>query len=260
MMTIGGLEGSSGFPLRRPRERNRMKNDDIMKNKHVMIVDDDRNICQLMERNFSVQGCRPVSFNTFDEAVAHVQEKRVDVLITDLNLEDPDPAKDGIALLKRVKEINRSIMVIILTGFGTIDSAVEAMHHGAFHYATKPVNLDEINLIVARALEHQKLNQENSQLRRSLRKKYKFENFVGDSEPMQQVFRMIEKVADTDTTVLITGESGTGKELVAQAIHLHSHRSDRHLIPVNCAAIPSELLESEFFGHVKGAFTNAIRD
>jgi DNA-binding NtrC family response regulator len=148
---------------------------------------------------------------------------------------------------------------MILTGYGTIKNAVEAVKLGAFDYLTKPIKMDEILITLKRALEFRDLKRENQNLRNQLKKKYKFENIIGDSEKMHQIFETIEKVADTDSTILILGESGTGKELIAKAIHYNSYRREGPFIPVNCAAIPSELLESELFGHEKGAFTNAIR-
>ena len=148
---------------------------------------------------------------------------------------------------------------IILTGYASIRNAVEAMKAGAFDYLAKPVKMEEVLMVIKRAIEFRNLRRENYALKRQLKKKYKFQNFIGDSSSMNKVFRTIEKVADTDSTILILGESGTGKELVARAIHYHSARRDKPLIPVNCGAIPEELLESELFGHEKGAFTNAIR-
>ncbi|MFA5812624.1 MAG: sigma-54 dependent transcriptional regulator, partial [bacterium] len=146
----------------------------------------------------------------------------------------------------------------VLTGFGTITSAVEAMKAGAYHYLTKPFELDDIAALISTALEHRQLKEENRLLRRELQEKYRFENMVGTSDEMAAVYDLIEKVAETDSTILITGESGTGKELVARAIHYNSPRRDKPLVVVNCAAIPEELLESELFGHVKGAFTGAV--
>ncbi|MBN1106107.1 MAG: sigma-54-dependent Fis family transcriptional regulator, partial [Deltaproteobacteria bacterium] len=145
------------------------------------------------------------------------------------------------------------------TGYATIRNAVEAMKLGAFDYLAKPVKMEEVLMVINRALEFRDLRRENFALKKQLKNKYKFENFIGDSPQMNKVFRIIEKVADTDSTVLILGESGTGKELVARAIHYHSRRRDKALVPVNCGAIPEELLESELFGHEKGAFTHAIK-
>ena len=150
-------------------------------------------------------------------------------------------------------------LCIILTGHGSIKNAVEAVKAGAYDYLTKPVDLEEILIAIQRAIEFRNLKRENVLLRNQLRKKYRFDNIIGDSAPMQKVFQTIEKVADTDSTIMILGESGTGKELVARALHYNSSRAKGPMVPVNCAAIPSELLESELFGHEKGAFTNAIR-
>ena len=148
--------------------------------------------------------------------------------------------------------------MIILTGFGSIQLAVEATQRGAFHFMTKPFNIEEITSLTERALQQVVLKQENLQLKTQLYDKYRFENIIGRSPEMTGVLELIDRVADTDSTVLISGESGTGKELVARAIHYNSNRAEQRLVPVNCGAIPSELLESELFGHIKGAFTGAI--
>ena len=169
------------------------------------------------------------------------------------------PGVDGMEVLRYLKEHAPESICIILTGYGTIKNTVEAIKLGAFDYLTKPVKLDEILITIQRALEHRNLKRENINLRNQLKKKYQFENIIGDSEIIQKIFETIEKVADTDSTILILGESGTGKELIAKAIHYNSYRREGPFVPVNCAAIPSELLESELFGHEKGAFTNAIR-
>jgi DNA-binding NtrC family response regulator len=157
-----------------------------------------------------------------------------------------------------LKNLNPSVEVIILTGHGSIESAIRATQKGAFHFVTKPFNLDELMSLVDKALTHKKLQQENTQLRTELNKKYKFDQIIGSSEPIQNVLRLIERVADSDSTVLVQGDSGTGKELIAKAIHYNSHRSQAAFVAINCGAIPSELLESELFGHVKGAFTGAV--
>ncbi|MBZ0252973.1 MAG: sigma 54-interacting transcriptional regulator, partial [Candidatus Methylomirabilis sp.] len=145
----------------------------------------------------------------------------------------------------------------MVTAFATVDSAVDAMKDGAFDYISKPFNTDDLVLSLQRALEARRIRAENAQLKRQLRGKYKFENMVGTSDAIQQVFQLVEKVADTDSTILLTGESGTGKELVARAIHYASRRAENAFVAVNCGAIPRELLESELFGHEKGAFTGA---
>ncbi|MCK4729660.1 MAG: sigma-54-dependent Fis family transcriptional regulator, partial [Desulfobacterales bacterium] len=186
-------------------------------------------------------------------AIRYIDAESYDLVITDLNL----PEMDGMMVLKHVVDQSPDTMCIILTGYGTIKSAVEAIKTGAFDYITKPIKSGEILMVVEKALRYKYLERENILLRRQLRKKYRFENFVGDSRPIQKVFELIEKVADTDSTVLITGESGTGKELIAKAIHYNSYRRDNPMVVINCGAIPEELLESELFGHEKGAFTGA---
>jgi DNA-binding NtrC family response regulator len=174
-------------------------------------------------------------------------------VLTDLNM----PKVEGIKLLKGIQNMNSGMLSIVLTGRGTIDNAVAAMKAGAYDYITKPFKIDALVLSVKRALEFQALKKQNKNLKKLVGKKYHFENFIGDSEEMQQVFSVIEKVADTDTSVMVRGESGTGKELVARAIHFNSSRAEAAFVPINCAAIPRDLLESELFGHVKGAYTGA---
>ena len=162
-------------------------------------------------------------------------------------------------VLKYLMQHQPDCPCIIITGYGTITNAVAAMRQGAYDYLTKPVDPTELRLVVARALEHRRLKWENLQLKKQLHRRYGFANMVGTSEAITRVFDLIRKVADTDSTVLILGESGTGKELIAHALHYNSSRRDGPLIPVNCAAIPEELLESELFGHERGAFTDAVR-
>ena len=157
-----------------------------------------------------------------------------------------------------LKNLYPQCEVIILTGHGTIESAVRATQKGAFHFITKPFNMDELLSLVDKALTHKKLQIENQQLRSELNRKYQFDQIIGQSEEIKSVLHLIERVSDSDSTVLVTGESGTGKEIIAKAIHYNSNRAENPFIPINCGAIPSELLESELFGHVKGAFTGAI--
>jgi len=220
----------------------------------ILVVDDDSKNKQILHRFLELEGYEVASAGDGEEALNIAREQHFDLVITDLKM----PKKDGIELLKEIKELSPSTMGVVVTGFASIDSAVEAMKVGAFDYVSKPFQLDEIRLVVKRALDYQRLQTENYSLKKQLKRKYRFENIIGDSPQMQEVFRMVEKVADTDSTILITGESGTGKELIAKAIHYNSKRRDRFLIPVNCGAIPETLLESELFGHVKGAFTGAI--
>ncbi len=221
----------------------------------ILVADDDPKILQRLQEVLSREGYAVDSAKNGRIASDMLDQDYYDLALIDLNM----PKIDGMTLLKNLVELHPDTVGIILTGHGTIRNAVEAMKAGAADYLAKPVKMEELLLVVQRALEFRDLKRENLALKKQLRKKYKFDNFIGDSLPMNKVFRVIEKVADSTSTVLILGESGTGKELVAKAIHYHSSRKDKPLIPVNCGAIPEELLESELFGHEKGAFTNAIR-
>jgi len=189
------------------------------------------------------------------EAIEAFTRDRYDLVITDLKM----PNVDGLQLLRFVKELNPENVVIMMTGYATVSSAVEAMKLGAFDYITKPLKDELVLLTVQRALSFAKLKEENIALKDHLKEKYDFGKMIGYSAGMKKVFETIKKVADSDSTVIIYGESGTGKELVAKAIHFNSTRNTKPLVTVNCGAIPEELLESELFGHEKGAFTGAIR-
>ena len=220
---------------------------------HVLVVDDDpalREILQetLMRENYSVSTAEDGA-----GAVQAVKETVVHVVITDFQL----PDIDGLEVIDRLSKLDAKIIPIVMTGFGTIETAVRAMKSGAFDFITKPFDLGTVAAVVRRAAEFHRLRQENHLLRRAVRDQYRLEQLVGVSEPMQQVLEFVQKVADSDSTVMIQGESGTGKELVARMLHFNSQRRDRPLVPVNCGAIPENLLESELFGHEKGAFTGA---
>jgi DNA-binding NtrC family response regulator len=220
----------------------------------IMIVDDEASIRKALERFLGAMKYTVFTAKDGEEALSILQKETIDLAIVDLVM----PKMDGVELIRRIKREQSEIVPIVLTGFGTITSAVEAIKAGAYHYLTKPFELDDIAALINTALEHRQLKEENRLLKRQLRDKYRFENIVGQSDEMADVFDLIEKVADTNSTVLITGESGTGKELIARAIHYNSSRKDKPLVIVNCAAIPEDLLESELFGHVKGAFTGAV--
>lgn len=221
----------------------------------ILIVEDEKSVRDTMvdflsEAGFEVQGAKDG-----EDALQMVQENSFNIVITDLKM----PRGDGLQVLEQVKKIDRETIVIICTGFGTVDTAVKAMKLGAFEYITKPIKIDEMKLVIERALDYQRLKTENVFLQRQLKAKYRFKNLIGDSDEMQRVFRLIEKIASTTSTVLICGESGTGKELVARAIHYNSDRRNEPMVPVNCGAIPEDLLESELFGYDKGAFTGALK-
>lgn len=220
----------------------------------ILIVDDEAAIRKALERFLSGLKYEVLSADNGETALELASKDPIDLALIDLVM----PKMDGIELITRLKKIQPDLIPIVLTGFGTITSAVEAMRVGAYHYLTKPFELDDIASLIATALDHRMLKEENRLLKSQLLDRHRFENIIGTSDEMAAVFDMVEKVANTDSTVLITGESGTGKELIAKAIHYNSTRRDKPLITVNCAAIPEELLESELFGHIKGAFTGAV--
>jgi two-component system response regulator PilR (NtrC family) len=177
-----------------------------------------------------------------------------DLVITDMKM----PKADGFEILKKTKEVSPDTIVIMITAFGTKETAIEAMKLGAYDYISKPFNIDEIRLIVRKALEKKRLKEELSLLRQKVETTYALENIIGKSPKMQELFRLIPKIAQSNSNVLITGESGSGKELVAAALHNLSHRREKNFVTINCAAFPEGLLESEIFGHMKGAFTGAM--
>ncbi|PIR16676.1 MAG: DNA-binding response regulator [Deltaproteobacteria bacterium CG11_big_fil_rev_8_21_14_0_20_49_13] len=220
---------------------------------NILIVDDEIAIRKALEKFLASLGYHVFAVTSGEEALKVFGEEVIDLALIDLVM----PGMNGVELIKKLKEADPKMVCIVMTAFGTITSAVETMKAGAYHYLTKPFELDDVASLVATGLEHKNLKEENRLLRQQLKSKYKFENIVGNSEELSGVYNLIEKVADSDSTILILGESGTGKELVARAIHYNSRRANMPLITVNCAAIPEELLETELFGHVKGSFTGA---
>lgn len=226
-----------------------------MSSEKILVIDDSPEILTLFSEYLKAEGYEVDTSADGSAGIEMIEKKFYDLIVTDLKM----PGVDGMKVLEFSMNRSPDSLCIILTGYGTVKNAVEAIKLGAFDYLTKPVKMDEILVTLKRALDYRNLKMENINLKNQLKKKYKFENIIGDHERVQKVFEMVEKVADTDSTILILGESGTGKELIAKAIHYNSYRRERPFIPVNCAAIPSELLESELFGHEKGAFTNAIR-
>jgi DNA-binding NtrC family response regulator len=226
-----------------------------MPQERILIVEDEPDLMHVFVEVLTLEGYDVSTAVDGEIAIQMVGENNYDLALIDLYL----PKADGFQVLAHLQRISSSTGAIVMTGHGSIESAVEAMRKGATDYITKPVTLDQLRIAVKKALEVQRLQRENLLLRHQLKSKYRFENLVGTSSAMQQVFQLIEKVADAESTVLILGESGTGKELVARAIHFNSHRAEKSLIPVNCGAIPESLLESELFGHERGAFTGAAR-
>ena len=222
--------------------------------KSILIVDDEPNIRRVLEAVFTKDKYRVFTAENGRKALDIISaEPDLDVLLCDLII----PDLNGVEVLKAAKELNPGLSVVMITAHGTIRTAVEAMRLGAFDYVTKPFDMDEIKLIVKNALERSQLIAENTHLRQELKSRFKFNEIVGASGKMQEVYKIIERVANSNATILIRGESGTGKELVAKAIHYNSPRADKPFIAVSCAALPETLLESELFGHEKGAFTGA---
>ncbi len=219
----------------------------------VLVVDDEPVVREVLREILTAEGHHVICLEDGPTAIQTVKSAHIDIAVIDLQL----PALDGFAVLQEILRINPTTVAIMVTGYGTIDSAVKAMKAGAFDFMTKPFSAETAVEVITKAVEVHRLRQENRQLHKAVREHYRLEHLVGDSDAMRRVLDFVGKVADSDSTVLIQGESGTGKELVARMLHFTSSRCDRPLVPVNCGAIPENLLESELFGHEKGAFTGA---
>lgn len=219
----------------------------------ILIVDDEKNTREGLARALKRQ-YRVFTAESAETALSVLSEETVDLMLSDIRM----PGEDGLSLLKTVRQRYPSVLCILLTAYGSIETSVEAMKSGAYDFLTKPVNLDQLDIKLDQALKTRKLESENRELRKRLDDRYGFENIIGTSEPMQALFDTIRQVSPTQANVLIQGASGTGKELVARAIHRLSTRSDGPFVAVHCAALSATLLESELFGHEKGAFTGAI--
>src|SRR2546428_4560034 len=225
-----------------------------MPDTRVLVVDDERSMRELLAIMLRQAGHDVTVADGGEAAIKALKSDTFDLVITDLRMREVN----GLAVLRAAKEQSPQTVVLVITAFASTETAVEAMKLGAYDYVTKPFKLDEIRLTIANALERRRLQDENQALKRQLRRERGFENFVGRSPKMLDVFETIRKTADSGSTVMITGESGTGKELVAQALHWESSRRNGPFVSVNCGAVPETLMESELFGHVKGAFTGAV--
>ncbi len=227
-----------------------------MPDARILVVDDELSMREVLEITLRQEGYDVTVADGGEAALRALDAAPFDLVVTDLRMR----GVDGLAVLRAVKERAPGTAVLMLTAFASTDTAVEAMKLGAYDYVTKPFKLDELRLTIASALERKQLREENQALRRQLQRERGLPNFVGRSRRMLEVFETIRKIADSPSNVMITGETGTGKELVAQAIHHEGPHRDRPFVSVNCGAIPEALMESELFGHVKGAFTGAVND
>jgi len=225
-------------------------------NGRILIVDDEEIVIRSCLRILAAENYEVDTSNDGLDALGKIHEKNYDVLILDIKM----PKMDGMEVLQRVKEARPDIDVIMITGLHDIETAVQAMKMGAFDYLPKPFEPDEFQMVVERAFERRRLMQENISLKSEVSAKYRFDNIIGASPPMQNVFRLIARCAPTNSTVMLRGESGTGKELIARAIHYNSLRKDKVFVTVDCTSLSENLLESELFGHVRGSFTGAVSD
>lgn len=221
--------------------------------RNLLVVDDDLAMRELLASLFQEQGFGVVQAASVDEALEHLGESEFEVVLSDIKM----PGRSGIQLVGDVRRLRPETPVVLMTAFGSIDSAVEAMRAGAFDYITKPFEPEAVQFTIERAVERRALVEENRRLRRAVDQTSSLGDLIGVSPAMREIFALIRKVALSKASVLIMGESGTGKEMVARAIHFHGPRRDRPFLPINCTAIPEGLLESELFGHVRGAFTGA---
>ena len=221
--------------------------------RQLLVVDDDRAMREMLSSLFKERGLWVEEAASADAALTRAAEQDFDVVLSDVRM----PGLSGVELVGQLRRLRPGTPVVLMTAFGSIDTAVEAMRSGAFDYLTKPFEPDAVILAVERALEHRALALENEQLRRAVDQSASLGELIGKSPAMREIFALIKRIAHTRSSVLVSGESGTGKEVVARAIHFHGDRSEKPFVPINCTAIPEGLLESELFGHVRGAFTGA---
>ncbi|MBW2494069.1 MAG: sigma-54-dependent Fis family transcriptional regulator, partial [Deltaproteobacteria bacterium] len=222
----------------------------------ILVVDDERSMQEFLEIFFRSEGYDVVTAGDVDTALVHLENDEFDVVISDIQM----PGRSGIDLVHATYEMSPETLVIMITAFASTETAISAMKEGAYDYITKPFKVDELRMVVEKALEKKLLSCENRRLRRELRSQTRDRTIIGNSAEIRRVSELISQVADSKANVLISGESGTGKEVVARAIHRGGPRRDKPFVAVNCAAIPETLLESELFGHVKGAFTGAVQN
>src|SRR5580765_1520578 len=222
--------------------------------KHLLLVEDETPLRQAIAEQLGDRGYRVEQAESGEAALAHLADFAFDIIVTDLRL----PGIDGCTVIEAAVARYPHIIAIVVTGFGTVKDAVEAIKRGAWDFVSKPFQIDELLHVLDSAIEQRRLKSENAYLRSQLEERYRFEGIVGKSRPMERLFQLLETVAPTNSTILVTGETGTGKEVVARAIHHNSSRRANRFVALNCSAIPETLLEAELFGHVRGAFTGAV--
>jgi DNA-binding NtrC family response regulator len=227
-----------------------------MAGERILVVDDEKSMCQFLSIMLRKEGYQITAVNSGKKAMESLKNQRFDVVLSDIRMS----GMDGIEVLKEIKKLDPTLPVVIMTAYASQKTAIEAVNQGAFHYLIKHAKNDEIKMVVRNALDMKRVRQENQLLKKQLKKTSDLKTIIGKSEEMQNIFKLVDKVAETDSTILIYGESGTGKELIARAIHYRSQRSNGPFVSINCGALPESLLESELFGHVKGSFTGAIKD
>lgn len=222
----------------------------------ALVVDDESSVCEAVKAILETEGLDILTTTSSLKAVEHVRNNHFDLIVSDLKM----PEMSGLELFEHVRELSDDSVFIIITAYGTIPSAVDAIKKGIYDYIPKPFTPDEVRIPVRRALEKRALERENIALKTQIESRYSFQNIIGNSPEMHETFRIMRHAASSESNVLITGESGTGKELVARAIHSNSVRARKKFVTVNCGAIPEGLIESELFGHIRGAFTGAVSD
>jgi DNA-binding NtrC family response regulator len=221
----------------------------------ILVIDDDPVVLDLIAETLSTNGYEVATAPSGESGIRELERNSYDLVLSDLVM----PDVDGMEVLNHAAKSSPKTVCIIITGYGTIKSSVEAIRGGAFDYISKPITSGELLVVIEKALKFKNLEEENIRLKKELRHRYRYSNLIGTSDAIKRIYELIEKVADTDSTILISGGSGTGKELIARAIHYNSSRGDKPLVVINCGAIPEELLESEIFGHEKGSFTGAYK-
>lgn len=219
----------------------------------VVVIDDEDHMCTAVTRILNQNGYHVTSFTDTKKALEYIARYEPDVVLTDIRM----PDMSGMEVLKESQKISTNIAVIMMTAYGTIEEAIESMKEGAYHYITKPVQFSELLINLSKAIEHKRLKEDNLNFAKHIQREYLNIELIGNTPSIEQIKQLIRKIAPTDSAVLIRGESGTGKELVARAIHKNSRRNDKRFVPINCASIPENLIESELFGYEKGAFTGA---